>query len=253
MKLVFPRMGGVLVAADDQTLSEGAESDGAALRARLKQIIGDLQRGVSQGRLTRELVVAKTAELQSIRRYDTSTFPELAGTMKFPVHHNNRPANLAEAFIWKLTKWPEYRQFVDYFERAKQGDTSRPAGTDVVFHAFALHLADPGHPIFDQHALRALWAICTTFTVDDHAKCRSALIKKKGKSTGEWKGRVEGHYAEDCRTLFTGHLQRFAASAKGLTLKELDRLLMPLGQAIKASAANYGEFRALCGFPGPDG
>ena len=82
-----------------------------------------------------------------------------------------------------MGKWNVYKDFVNNYNST--GPLTKT--TDVVFAAFAKHLKDRFNPIYDQHALRAMWAINTKLDAQEKEKCKSALFKSKGKDKGNWK------------------------------------------------------------------
>ena len=53
----------------------------------------------------------------------------------------------------------------------------------------------------------------------------------------------------ECYELFVNHINDLVATDNGATKGEIDRLLMPLGQAIKKSTGSYVELHQLCGWP----
>src|SRR6185437_7897183 len=88
------------------------------------------------------------------------------------------PANLSEALLWKLGKWKSYKKFASNYKNS----AAQPTKTDVVFFAFARHLEDrDNNPIYDQHAIRALWAICGKLTPEECERCKSVLLDGEGK------------------------------------------------------------------------
>jgi len=117
---------------------------------------------------------------------------------------------------------------------------------DVVFFAFAKHLKDKHNPIYDQHAIRALWAICGKLSDDERKKCKSLLFDGKNK----WKQTGSGGDTIECYDLFVKHINDLVATNNGVTKGEMDRLLMPLGQAIKKATDSYTAFHELCGWSG---
>ena len=209
----------------------------------LKQLIANIQKAIVNGGMNKETVKATVNCLSLLGyEYDNEQFPPLIGTEKFSDTSGNSPSNLSEALLWKLGKWRSYKQFAKNYA-AKD---PKPTKTDVVFFAFAKHLKDKKNPIYDQHAIRALWAICGKLSDDEKIKCRSVLFDKNDK----WKQSGSGGDTIKCYELFVKYVNELVKDSNGATLGEIDRLLMPLGQAIKKSTKKYSEFHALCGWPG---
>lgn len=83
---------------------------------------------------------------------------------------------MAEALLWKMGKWTAYKNFVRHY----QSEEKLTSTGDVVFAAFTRHLRDSSNPIYDQHALRAMWAINSRLSTAEQLMCRKALFKSKG-------------------------------------------------------------------------
>ena len=113
------------------------------------------------------------------------------------------------------------------------------------FFAFARHLKDKKYPIYDKHAIRALWAICGKLTANEKKKCKTLLFDGNGK----WKQVGSGSGTIECYEIFVRHINDIVPLDNSITKSEIDRLLMPLGQAIKKSTGSYAEFHKLCGWP----
>jgi len=206
----------------------------------LGQLITNLQKKILEGGLDKAAVADATKELEKLGyQYDKESFPPLVGTEKFSNDSADSPQGLAEALLWKLGKWKAYKKFCENYA----AEQPVPTKTDVVFYAFAMHLKDKNNPIYDQHAIRSLWAICGKLTSDERHKCKSLLFDKKNK----WKQSGTGKSAIDCYSIFVKHVNDLVSVSEGASKSELDRLLMPLGQAIKESTKTYAEFDALCG------
>lgn len=209
----------------------------------LGKLIAGLQDAVANNRLDRDAVNAAITDLSALNpkfKYDYESIPKLSNTEKFSDTSTDSPSNLAEALLWKLGKWKSYKRFAANFAAADP----RPTKTDVVFFAFAKHLRDKENPIYDQHALRALWAISAKLTKEERERCKALLIQ----GDLRWKPYGYGVNALDCYELFAKHLNDFALIGNAPTKGEIDKLLMPLGQAIKRSTKTYTEFRSLCGW-----
>jgi hypothetical protein len=220
----------------------------------LQDLIQFLQRAVSKGGLTSKVAADAAARLKQLDfPYDHNKFPQLRNTTNFSAVAGNSPSSLAEALLWKIGKWNDYRKFVSQYAN----DASSPGKSDVVFFAFAKHLKDPTRPIFDQHALRGLWAICNAMTLEERALCERFLMsggrRRKGQETEpssvaakKWKQTGNGKTAGECYALFLKYLPSLKQGAT--TNREIDLVLMPLGQAIKTEAKTYPAFAAICGW-----
>ncbi len=204
----------------------------------LKKIISNLQKSISEGNITSETIYQTTETLSEIGyKYNDTLFPALSNTDNFIDIIGDSPSNLAEALLWKLGKWTSYKNFVDYYKN----EDSKAKKTDVVFFAFAKHLKNKENPIYDQHAIRGLWAICSKFNPDEKNKCKSLLFD----SDNKWKQVGSGKETLICYELFVKHINFISNSAK-ISKEDIDRLLMPLGQAIKQNTKTYKEFCLLC-------
>lgn len=212
----------------------------------LAELIGDLQRAVRNKKLTSQVIDEAKGQLTDLgfKQYDLKKFPKLAGTASFGGEISSSPQSLAEALLWKLGKWTTYQTFVRNFND-KSLKVSSKGG--VVFSAFAKHLQDNGNPIYDQHAIRALWAICQ-FTNEESRKCKSLLFDGRE----NWKDAGSGDDGS-CYEIFVNYV-RALCDDKKLSNDDLDRLLMPLGQAIKKETKNgarstqseWERFKKLC-------
>ena len=210
-----------------------------AIRKGVAKLVNSLQIYVKDGGMTSIHVSAAIKELEKLGyQYRHDTFPELINTEQFKDNSLETPGNLAEALLWKLGKWKSYKKFAKQFADKK----SVPTNTDVVFYAFAKHLRDNAKPIYDQHAIRAMWAICPCLTPVEKDKCKQILINKKD----EWKNVGSGNVAVDCYNIYLDHIDKIIK--EGVSKKEIDKLLMPLGQALKRCTKNYSEFAKLCKF-----
>ena len=127
-------------------------------------------------------------------QYDSELFPELPTNAEFCSNIDDAPNSLAEALLWKMGKWGVYRDFVNNYNT----DGPLVKKTDVVFSAFAKHLKNSDNPIYDQHALRAIWDIGTNLSPDQRMQCKSALIKSKGIERGSWKTTLSGKETIAC-------------------------------------------------------
>jgi len=207
----------------------------------LKELICTLQQNIANGGMTKEVVDTAIRQLATLGyEYDYERFPALRNTENFTDTSGEAPSNLAEALLWKLGKWKSYKKFASQYV----DNEVKPTKTDVVFFAFAKHLKDKNNPIYDQHAIRALWAICGKLTSDEKKQCKSLLFDGNSK----WKQAGSGGHAVQCYELFVKHINDLVAVDAGPSKGEIDRLLMPLGQAIKKKTSSYVEFSQLCGW-----
>lgn len=208
----------------------------------LKKLISSLQEEIRKESLNCDAIKTATETLASIGyQYDANLFPELKADAEFTSTVGSQPNNLAEALLWKMGKWNVYKDFVNNYN----SNGSLVKKTDVVFAAFAKHLRDSANPIYDQHALRAMWAINTHLEPQEKEQCKAALFKSKGKEKGKWKATLSGSETITCYNLYVAKLS--ALSNNGLSKSALDKLLMPLGQALKLNCKNYEDFISLCG------
>lgn len=205
----------------------------------MEELIKRIQLALSKGEMSQQFVGKCIQELARLGfAYNYETFPVLADSSGWSNSSGDAPENLAEALLWKLGKWKSYKKFSKQYS----DDDSVPTNTDVVFYAFARHLKNPDNPIYDQHAIRALWAISTSLTDDEKSKCKHLLLDKENK----WKPTGSGRHAVNCYNIFVNNLNLVIEG--GVSKSEVDRLLMPLGQAIKKRTKNYQEFCQLCGY-----
>lgn len=208
----------------------------------LGKLITNLQKKISEGDLDKSAIEEATKELAKLGyQYKNDRFPLLMGTEAFSDNSSDSPQHLAEALLWKLGKWKAYKKFCENYA----AEHPAPTKTNVVLYAFAMHLKDNNNPIYDQHGIRSLWAIVEKLTAEERQKCKSLLFDKEKK----WKKYGTGESAIDCYSIFVNHVNDLASASRGASKSELDRLLMPLGQAIKRSTKTYIEFAALCGWP----
>jgi hypothetical protein len=222
--------------------SDSISASNVANKKTLKELIANLQKiimhnGIDKGSIEKSIKALSDMGFQ----YDDKKFPALKGTENLIDRSSETPTNLAEALLWKLGKWQSYKDFAANFTN----DDSEPTKQNVVFFAFARHLKDKKNPIYDQNAIRALWAICGKLTVTEKKKCKTLLFNGKGK----WKQVGSGNVTIECYELFMKHINDLVPTDTGVPTGLLDRLLMPLGQAIKKSTGTYDEFHQLCGWP----
>jgi hypothetical protein len=214
----------------------------------LSHLVTRLQAAVQRKMLDSACITSAIGELTALgfRQYDTDKFPQLPiDTHRFDTNVGDAPQTLAEALLWKLGKWTAYKAFVKNFSNDEL-EVSSAGG--VVFSAFARHLQDQSRPVYDQHAIRALWAICR-LSDEERKRCTSLLFDGGGK----WKDSGSGDDGF-CYELFVQHVA-ILCEDNGIGHAELDKLLMPLGQAIKKSTkeranglrgSDKSRFIALC-------
>lgn len=207
----------------------------------LQKIVTQLQDATSAPGLTAKIVSQATGLLAEIGySYNTSTLPALPANHVWGYSSADGPRTLAEALLWKMGKWGAYQSFASHYAN----EQSRSKGTDVVFYAFAKHLRDQANPIYDQHAMRGLWAIDAGLTDEEKKMCFSLLFYRSGK----WKPYAGGRQAINCYVLFVNRIAKLSVGCDMASKQDIDRLLMPLGQALKASTASYDQFHELCGW-----
>jgi len=211
----------------------------------LGKLIASLHKKISENNFDDHSIDEATRELtEHFKPYDVERFPQLIETNNFTKTCPDTPKNLAEALLWKLGKWKSYEKFCKNYG----ADNPEPTKQDVVFYAFAMHLKDKNNPIYDQHAMRSLWAI-GKLTSDESQKCKSLLFNGKD----EWKDNASGNHTIECYRIFVKHINhlisRVGEHSEGKLdrLSKLDRLLMPLGQAIKMTTKTYSQFKNICG------
>jgi hypothetical protein len=210
----------------------------------LKNLIQKLQDQVRNHELTTSNIDTAIEALKNLGyTYDENKFPSLPhDTHAFDAKIDEVPNSLAEALLWKLGKWPAYKKFVSNFE--KKEEVSSEGG--VVFSAFAKHLQNQANnPIYDQHAMRAIWAI-TVLSPKDQDQCKRLLLNK-GKM---WKDAGSGNSEEACYNIFVEQINHLC-QVNEISHSHLDKLLMPLGQAIKKTKIQKTDedtFMYLCGW-----
>jgi hypothetical protein len=208
----------------------------------LRGLIAFLQGAIAGGGIDYEVLKRAVIDLSALGyQYDHDLFPDLENTESYIDLIGESPSNLAEALLWKLGKWKSFKRFAAYYMET----CLMPTQTDVVFYAFARHLKDRNNPIYDQHAIRALWAICGKLSEAETSNCRSLLFDRHDK----WKQVGSGPATIECYNIFDKHVRALMTGNPRPSLTELDRLLMPLGQAIKKTTNTYAEFKQLCGWP----
>jgi hypothetical protein len=211
--------------------------------ADVKEIVGDLRAAISAGGLTERKVDEAIHQLSKIAAYDDEKFPALP-SVEFTDTSGSAPQTLAEALLWKLGHWKKYKKFAANYE----AQDLRPTKKGVVLYAFVKHLKDRSVPIYDQHAIRALWAIDPGMRKHEN-NLRALLFKRSGK----WRETGSGKHTKACYDLFLERIPKILAKTNAPSLDKLDRLLMPLGQSIKRATKkapnDFGAFSEMLGDP----
>ena len=201
-------------------------------REKFREIINELRScNVDKSKRQHNKLREFIEQLSAIGVSYNKKYPKLvADNITYGFKIPNSPETLAEAMIWKLGKWEAYKNFIGNYTKYKNNPNS-PVTIEggIVFSAFAKHLADPvNSPIYDQHSLRGLWAICS-FTYEEN-NLIDRLLKGKDNKLGAIDGNkvdLESSYA-----LFHRKINAIC-KINSVTNQDLDQLLMPLGQALK--------------------
>ncbi len=202
---------------------------------KLLALLASLRHAIKGQSLDSKVLVSAINALKEIDEayeYNLSVFPCLPkNTSSWNHVTKGEPSSLAEALLWKMGKWKVYRQFCKYYAASSR----KPKRTDVVFYAFAQHLKDKSNPIYDQHALRALWCIDEGLSEEQRQICKRLLLGKPREKTKDvqWKSILGGAGAENGYRLYCDRLTSLCPDGGSPTPDELDKLLMPLGRAIK--------------------
>lgn len=151
--------------------------------------------------------------------------------------------------MWKQGEWSKYKSFLEYFNNKKLVKDDNEVIN--VHSAFARHLQNPEqYPIYDQHALRAIWAIDKKIweqgenpQTAETGQLDTCDLKKhffENKNINENENNIyvwrtppsHGHQA--IYKWFIDRVNKICEiTENGITHKHLDDLLMPLGKAIK--------------------
>lgn len=202
---------------------------------KLLRLLGSLRQAITDRSLDSKAVIDAIKTLEGIDteyKYNLHLFPRLPKDTSTWNHvTGDEPSSLAEALLWKMGKWRVYKQFCEYHAASSQ----KPKRTDVVFYAFARHLKNNSNPIYDQHALRALWCIDEGMSDEGKQICKRLLLGKPREKTKDlqWKSILGGADAEKGYQLYCKRLRSLCPVGGSPTPAELDKLLMPLGQSIK--------------------
>lgn len=206
----------------------------------LKSLIKRLQQKNEDGSLDSNSLAEATKNLEDIGySYNLKKFPKLMSLDFSGEKIKEAPQSLAESLLWKIGKWKSYKNFFENYSNPNPC----PTNEDVVFYAFAMHLKDNSNPIYDQHALRSLWAVCKAELKKTEIENIKHLLLKKN---NEWKQSGSGDKAIEYYRLYIEKIKKLKCKYT-LDFEKIDQLFMPLGQAIKKTAVNYDEFCMLCG------
>ncbi len=214
----------------------------------VQELVSKLKSAVAQEQLSGTVISEAIDTLKRLghKTYDSNKFPQLENTSSFDVGVGSTPATLAEALLWKLGKWPTYKTFVENYQ-TKDLEVSTRGG--IVFSAFAKHLQNYEFPVYDQHAIRAIWAICQ-LEANEQSLCKALLLDR----SGAWKQSGSGDDGS-CYKLFVHNVEQICKQ-NGVTHRDLDLLLMPLGQTLKKETrtkkkdgdteSDFQRFETLC-------
>lgn len=179
-------------------------------------------------------------------KHDKDKYPPLVFMGPEEYSLGEEPETLAQLYIWKRGDWSKFENFVGYY---LDRDLDEPPKKGAVNFAFAHHLKSRGKlPIFDQHSARALWAIMG----NSRPKWRNYQDYLFYKPT-HW--RTESEYLQvylqaSCYRDFLEDMEYLAGGCDDLVSQyaAADKLLMPLGKAIKEHVKDLDNFEKLCGF-----
>lgn len=224
--------------AETNNVSSHEEEDFQTTSAKLGQLVFEVGDAISRETVNDDLVSQFRRRLSSLGfEYNSTLYPALMETENFNWTVMDSPCNLAEALLWKLGKWKTYTKFSKYYEDGE--NTQR--GRNIILYAFAIHLRDRSQPIIDQHTIRSMWAIDSSLTHEEKEACKAFLIKRNG----TWKQSGSGVSGQKCYHCYVRLVDKLGNL--GVDVSEADKLLMPLGRALRQLAKNHKEFRRLCG------
>ena len=171
-------------------------------------------------------------------QYDVRKFPPLSMGQQYTGTKPTKPRTFAEALIWKQGNWKKYLNFYEWCTTDSPADSAH-----IVNFSFAQHLKNPRLPIFDQHALRALWAISEDmWTPKQVDNCKKYLFKESD-GLFVWEDSGKGSTAKKCYKSYKVSINKLIYNTPG-NLVKLDELLMPLGKALK----DYSKEKDNCHF-----
>ena len=212
-------------------------------REGIKNLVSDARAGFAKGVGKKEVDGFKI-RLKSIRSvfvYDDERYPNLAHRGEYVARRSDYPVSLAEAYIWKRGDWKKYRNFCEYYSMEGAPDKERSA---PVFFYFARHLADKNNAIYDQHGLRAAWALSSGTVPDMEEKLKEALLTREKK----WQKSGKAKAMHECHEFYVEFIDSIVKKSAPLTREELDHFLMPLGKAIKILTKSYSDFVCIRGW-----
>jgi len=211
--------------------------------ADVREVVADLRAAIAGGGLTERKVDEAIHALSEIRTYNEKKFPAFSSA-DLKDTSGSVPQTLAEALLWKLGKWKVYKKFAANYS----AQSPSPTKSDVVLFAFVKHLKDRSLPIYDQHSVRALWAIDPEMN-----KHKSKLKRLLFKRNGKWRPTGGGKHTRECYDIFVDRIPKILSKTNAPSLDKLDRLLMPLGQSIKRATKkapnDFGAFSEMLGGP----
>jgi hypothetical protein len=178
--------------------------------------------------------------------YDTDKYPPLEHDQLDQLEPKTGLDSLAQLFIWKRGDWQKYKNFLSYYSDNALSDAPKKG---VVNFAFAHHLlSNKRMPIFDQHSARAVWAIMgSRDSAWDHYRDYMFYKKDHWRTDSEY---LKVNLQAKCYRDFLLDVAYLAGSTNddAKQYAAADRLLMPLGKAIKDHVKTLDDFYKLCGF-----
>ena len=205
------------------------------LRQIVKDIIRQLRDGMEDGLTADDIedsINKINNHLPRQYHYNCKKFPALKRTKHLSMGSIVTPQSVAEAYIWKQGKWKEYGKFVGWYYYPD----AKPPKDRIVMYAYAKHLRDPSLPIFDQHALRSLWAISDVLWAARLDPCKDYLVVAK---TNNWKDSGNSRTsALLCYRLFCAEFIATRA-ANNISQYRFDQLLWSLGKALKSISKTH--------------
>jgi len=228
--------------------------------------------GKSEG--SQKKVITWDIDKKNPYRYQRRKYPTITFDPNATHSYDQGPTTLAEALLWKLGRWNDYCRFVDDFNTSpepEEFEVRLAYESRIVFVAFTRHLKNQKDtPIFDQHALRALWAVSenlqkaklkdnkrgTTKTIRKDVGEKFSVERYLTNTSGKWEetGPPQGTRLE-CYEQFKSEIEQVVGRRPDVTAPRLDRLLMPLGKALKDYSSlpseeltNFKKYCELCGW-----
>jgi hypothetical protein len=197
-------------------------------------------------------------------KYPLLNYDDIAKDNTQPTFPSERsPHSVAEALLWKLGKWEQYASFFDVCRRELVEDefmtpeVEERYGDDfgaLVLEQFAKHLARKNdEPILDQHSMRAGLLLMTArreLPMDHWNEIRHAVLTD-GRNGKKWRGNNSNAALMEFIPQVKFWLKKkLGANYCHDTLVLLDqRMLFPLGKAIKSLDASLDTINRLAGCP----